>query len=171
MNCYKFENHISEYIDGELKMGTRKEFMAHKTDCILCKEKLDDIVSMLKEMPTMVKMTTSGVFLSKLNDKIESYENRSTLKMNQFFGFDYVSAIGLAAAMVLVVGASYLLLTEDSIPIVDLEKISTKSGQSIQDPKITLNNQNGFIADQDSSENENEEGQYNIPIRLVGGSK
>ena len=171
MNCYKFENHISEYIDGELKTGTRKEFMTHKTDCILCKEKLDDIVSMLKEMPTMVKMKTSGDFLNKLNDKIESYENRSTLKMNQFFGFDYVSAIGLAAALILVVGASYLLVTEDSIPIVDLDKISTKSGQLIQDPHITLNNQNGFIADQDSSENENEESQYNIPIRLVGGSK
>ena len=119
----------------------------------------------------MVKMKTSGDFLSKLNDKIESYENSSTLKMNQFFGFNYVSAIGLAAAMVLVVGASYLLMTEDSIPIVDLEKISTKSGQSIQNPQITLNNQNGFIADQDSSENENEENQYNMPIHLVGGSK
>ena len=37
--------------------------------------------------------------------------------MNQFFGFDYVSAIGLAAAMILIVGASYLLVTGDSIPI------------------------------------------------------
>jgi hypothetical protein len=171
MNCYEFENHISEYIDGELKIGIRKEFMTHKTDCILCTEKLGDIMSMLKEMPTMLKMKTSGDFLSKLNDKIETYENRSTLKLDQFFGFDYVSAIGLAAALILVVGASYLLVTEDSIPIVDLDKISTKSGQLIQDPQITLSNQNGFIADQDSSENENEESQYNMPIRLVGGSK
>ena len=171
MNCYEFENLISEYIDGELKMGNRKGFVTHKSDCILCKEKLDDIVSILKEMPTMDKMITSGGFLSKLNDKIESYDKRSTLKLNQFFGFDYVSAIGLAAAMVLVVGASYLLVTEDSIPIVDLDKISTKSGQSVQNPQITLNHQNGFIADQDSSDNEDEESQYNMPIRLVGGSK
>ncbi|MBC8311046.1 MAG: hypothetical protein H8E72_01965 [Candidatus Marinimicrobia bacterium] len=171
MNCYEFENHISEYIDGELKMGTRKGFISHKSDCILCTEKLEQIVAMLKEMPNMAKMKTSGDFLSNLNDKIESYENRSTLKMNQFFGFDYVSAIGLAAAMVLVVGASYLLVTEDSIPIVDLDKISTKSGQSNQNPQITLNNQNGFIADQDSSHNDDEENQYNMPIRLVGGSK
>lgn len=171
MNCYEFENLISEYIDGELKMGNRKEFVTHKSDCILCKEKLEDITTMLKEIPNMVKMKTSGDFINKLNQKIESYENRSTLKMNQFFGFDYVSAIGLAAAMVLVVGASYLLVTEDSIPIVDLDKISTKSGQSVQNPQITLNHQNGFIADQDSSDNEDEESQYNMPIRLVGGSK
>lgn len=171
MNCYEFENHISEYIDGELKMGSRKGFITHKSDCILCTEKLDDITSMLKEMPNIVKMKTSGDFLNKLNDKIESYENRSTLKMNQFFGFDYFSAIGLAAAMVLVVSASYLLVTEDSVPIVNLDKISTKSGQPNQNSQITLNNQNGFIVDQDSSDNEDDESQYNMPIRLVGGSK
>mgnify|MGYP006144006369 CR=1 FL=1 len=171
MNCYEFENHISEYIDGELKMGMRKGFTTHKSDCILCAKKLDDITNMLNELPHMVKMKASGDFLNKLNDKIESYENRSTLKLNQLFGFDYISIIGLAAAMVLVVGASYLLVTEYSIPIVDLDKISTKSGQYNQTPKITLNNQNGFIADQDSSENEDEESQYNAPIRLVGGSK
>ncbi len=102
---------------------------------------------------------------------MESYENRSTLKMSQFFGFDYVSAIGLAAAIVLVVGASYLLVTEDSVPIVDLDKISTKREQSNRNSQITLNNQNGFIVDQDSSENEDDESQYNMPIRLVGGSK
>ena len=169
MNCYEFENHISEYIDGELKMGLRKDFMAHKSDCILCKEKLDDISSMLTEMPNMVKMKTSRDFFNKLNAKIDSYENSSTLKVNQFFGFDYISAMGLAAAMVLVVGASYLLVTEDSVPIVDLDKISMKSGQSNQNSQITLDDQNGFIVDQDSSEND--ESQYNIPIRLVGGSK
>ena len=171
MNCYEFENHISEYIDGELKMGLRKGFMTHKSDCILCAEKFDDIISMLKEMPNMDKMKTSGDFLNKLNVKIESYENRSMLKMDQFFGFDYVSVIALAAAIVLVVGASYLLVTEDSVPIVDLDKISKKSGQLNQNPKITLNDQNGFIADQDSSENEDDGSQYNMPIRLVGGSK
>jgi len=171
MNCYEFEKHISEYIDGELKMGLRKDFMAHKSDCILCKEKLDDISSMLTEMPKMVKIKTSELFLNKLNDKIESYENSSRLKMNQFFGFDYISAIGLAASMVMVVGASYLLITENSVPIVDLDKISKKSGQLNQNSKITLNDQNGFIADQDSSENEDDGSQYNMPIRLVGGSK
>jgi hypothetical protein len=171
MNCYEFENHISEYIDGELKIGIRKGFMTHKSDCILCTEKLDDITNMLKELPNMVKIKASGVFLNKLNDKIELYENRSTLKLNQLFGFDYVSMIGLAAAIVLVVGASYLLVTEDSIPTVDLDKISTKSGQYNQTPPIILSNQNGFIADQDSSGNEEEESQYNVPIRLVGGSK
>ena len=171
MNCYEFGNLISEYIDGELKMGNRKGFISHKSDCILCKEKLDDITAMLIELPNMVKMKASGDFINKLNQKIESYENSSTLKMRHFFGFDYISAIGLAAAMVLVVGASYLLVTEDSIPIIDLDKISTKSGQSAQNQKITLDHQNGFIADQDSSDKEDEESQYNMPIRLVGGSK
>ena len=169
MKCYEFENHISEYIDGELKMGLRKGFVTHKSDCILCTEKLDDIISMLEEMPNMVKMKTSRDFFNKLNAKIESYENSSTLKVNQFFGFDYISAMGLAAAMVLVVVASYLLVTEDSVPIVDLDKISTKSGQSNQNSQITLDDQNIFIVDQDTSEND--ESQYNIPIRLVGGSK
>ena len=171
MNCYEFENHISEYIDGELKLGMRKGFITHKSDCILCAEKLDDIASMLKKLPNMVKMKTSSGFLNKLNGRIEIHENRSVLKLNQLFGFDYISAIGLAAAIVLVIGSSYLLFTEDSIPIVNLDKISTKSGQYSQNPQITLNSQNGFIAEQDSSENEEEESQYNMPIHLVGGSK
>jgi hypothetical protein len=171
MNCYEFEKHISEYIDGELKMSLRKDFMAHKSDCIVCNEKLEDISSMLREMPNIVEMKTSELFLNKLNNKIESYENSSSLKLNQFFGFDYISAIGLAASMVMVVGAGYLLVTENSVPIVDLDKISKKSGQSNQNSKITLNNQNGFIANKDSSENEGDESQYNMPIRLVGGSK
>ena len=169
MNCYEFENHISEYIDGELKMGVRKSFMDHKLECILCKEKLADITSMLKEMPGIVKMKTSEDFLNKLNDKIESYENRSTFKIHDFFGFDYVSTIGIAASMVLILSASYLLITEDSVPIVDLDKISTKSGEL--NPQITLNNQNSFIADQDSSNDDDQQSQYDMPIRLVKGSK
>lgn len=170
MNCYEFGNHISEYIDGELKMGVRKGFVTHKSDCIQCKEKLENIVDIVKQMPNMIRMQTSGDFLNKLHQRIETFENRSPLKMGRIFGFDYASAIGLAAAMVLVVGASYLLVTEDSVPIVDLDKISTRNSQLTQEPQITAN-QSSFIADQDSLDKENEENQFNIPIRLVGGSK
>jgi len=171
MNCYKFENHISEYIDGELKMGVRKGFVTHKLDCILCKEKLEGIIAIVKEMPNIARIQTSGDFLNKLHQKIESYENRSPLKMGRIFGFDYASAVGLAAAMVLVVSASYLLVTEDSVPIVDLDKISTRNGHMTQEPQITVSNPNSYIADQDSSDKNNEENQFNMPIRLVGGSK
>ena len=60
MDCYTFENHISEYIDGELKVGLCKSFTEHKSNCILCKEKLEDIMPMVKTLPSL---DVQGVFM------------------------------------------------------------------------------------------------------------
>jgi hypothetical protein len=170
MDCYTFENHISEYIDGELKVGVRKSFTEHKSNCILCKEKLEDIMQMVKSLPSLEKLETSSQFMNNLQHKIDTYEDKSIRRVKLFFGLDNTSLIGLAAAMVLMIGSSYLLLTGDSVPVVDLDKISTKNSQTLQQPQISIDPQHSFIADKDSSKEEDEE-QYNMPIRLVGGSK
>ena len=113
MNCKEFENHITEYTDGNLKKGIRKGFINHKDKCLVCKEKLNDIMLIIKEMRNHTQMKTSEDFLSKLNDRIHSYEDSFRLKFNRFVGFDYITTVGLAASFILVLGASYLLLTKE----------------------------------------------------------
>ena len=170
MDCYTFENHISEYIDGELKVGVRKSFTEHKSSCILCNEKLEDIIQIVKSLPSLEKLETSSQFMNKLQHKIDTYEAKSIRRVKLFFGLDNTSLIGLAAAMVLMIGSSYKLLTGDSVPVVDLDEVSTKNSQVLEQPQISISPQHSFIANEDSSKEEDEE-EYNLPIRLVGGSK
>ena len=85
-----------------------------------------------------------------------------------FFGLDNTSLIGLVhmVLMIVFIFTPYRRFCAHR----GFRKISTKNSQILKQPQISIDSQNSFIANEDSSKEEDEE-QYNIPIRLVGGSK
>ena len=88
-------------------------------------------------------------------------------------GFDPVPAVGFAMAMVMIIGASFLLLNQDGLPDVDFEKLSTQSQKqvpqhfkpSVITPESTL----PTMADSDSSVKPENTRHIDNRIKLVGG--
>ena len=180
MNCYDFELNISAYIEGELKQSVLREFSTHKETCSNCAEKLGDIACMIRQLPELTQKTTSSQFIHNLHGKIREIDNRRPpiwQRMLQLkpLGFNPVPAVGFALAMVMIIGASYLLLNQDGLPDVDFEKLSTQSQQqaspqfkpSVIAPEPTL----PTMADSDSSVKPQNKKHLDKRIKLVGGKQ
>ena len=176
MNCYDFELNISAYIEGELKQTVRKKLNQHKDVCKMCEEKLIDISKLMENIPNLMRVTTSSQFEQKLKEKIREIDNRGPsiwqrlLEMKPL-GLEPIPAFGFAIAMVLIIGASYILLNQDSLPNVDFEKLSTKSQKNTQNfkPSVITPKQNlPSMADSDTSGKSNSE-HMDKRIHLVGG--
>ena len=136
MNCYDFELNISVYIDGELKQVVREDFNQHRDICNNCKEKLEDISILMENLPNLVQVTTSNHFDNNLREKIHEFDNRGPSLWKRLLelkplGFEPVPALGFSLAIVMIIGASFLLLNQDSLPDFDFEKLSTQSQQKI----------------------------------------
>ena len=169
MNCYEFEKYISEYIDGNLKIGLRKSFLQHKSECSKCDVKINDITFMIKEMKSQsYEKFTSKNFLVDLEDKIKSYEINSHIIKNNFFGFDYMKAFGIAAAFVMLIGASYTLIVDNKLPTLDLEKYSNSDIVPENEKTIKLEQKNHIATADDSLDSPKKE--FDMPIHLVGRS-
>ena len=177
MNCYDFELNISAFIEGELKQAVREDFNQHKDACNNCKEKLVDISKLMENLPNLTQVTTSSQFNQKLQEKIREIDNRGPsiwqrlLEMKPL-GFEPVPAMGFTLAIVMIIGASFLLLNQDGLPDVDFEKLSTQSQQKIpQEFKpsvITPQKHLPSIANSDTSE-KTKSNNIDKRIKLVRG--
>ena len=178
MNCYDFELKISAYIEGKLKQVVRREFSTHKETCSNCAEKLGDIAQLIQKLPELTPKTTSSQFFHNLHERIREIDNRGPsiwqrLLQLKPLGFDPVPAVGFALAMVMIIGASFLLLNQDGLPDIDFEKLSTQSQKqvpqhfkpSVITPEPTLTT----MADSDSSVKPENTRHIDNRIKLVGG--
>ena len=178
MNCYNFELNISAYIEGEMKQSVRVEFVLHREECKNCGSKLAEISSLIKQMPHLSQLTTSDNFMTNLRERIKEIDNRGPSLLERisqftFFGFEPVPAMGFSLAMVMVIGASYLLINQDQLPNVDLKFLSTQSSSSPPNsftPSVTAPDPVlPTIADSDSLVNQENVNRISPPIKLVGG--
>ena len=177
MNCYDFELNISANIEGDLKQVVREDFNQHKDTCKNCKEKLSDIAKLMENLPNLVQVTTSSQFDRSLQEKIREIDNRGPsiwqrlLEMKPL-GFEPVPAVGFTLAIVMIIGASFLLLNQDGLPDVDFEKLSTQYQQKIPpefEPSVITPKKNlPSMADSDTSGKPNPKNLDNR-IKLVGG--
>ena len=179
MNCYDFELNISAYIEGELKQAVRENFTIHKEACENCCEKLSDISRLMENLPKISLLRTSSQFDQKLQEKIREIDNQGPSiwqRLIQFkpLGFEPAPALGIALAMVMIIGASYLLLNQDGLPNIDFEKLSTQSQQNTPwkfEPSVITPTKNlPSMADSDTSAKPNPKHLENR-IQLVGGNK
>jgi len=108
----------------------------------------------------MMKVNTSSQFDQKLQERIRELDNRGPsiwqwLLEIKPLGFEPFPALGFTLAMVMIIGASYLLLNQDSLPNVDFEKLSTQSQQNTPQnfkPSVITPKQNlPSMADSDTS--------------------
>ena len=179
MNCYDFELNISVYIEGELKQAVREDFNQHKDACNNCKEKLVDISKLMENFPNLTQVITSSQFNQKLQGKIREIDNRGPsiwqrlLEMKPL-GFEPVPAVGFTLAIVMIIGASFLLLNQDGLPDVNFEKLSTQSQQKIPPeftPSVITPKKNlPSMADSDTSGKPNPKNMDNS-IKLIGGKQ
>ena len=90
------------------------------------------------------------------------------------FGFEPFPALGFALSLIMIIGASYLLLNQDGLPKVDFEKLSTQSQQNSPQhykPSVIIPQQNlPSMADSDTSVKSNSK-HLDKRIQLVGGNK
>lgn len=129
MNCYKFEENISAFIDGELTQSLRIEFTHHKEQCENCNGQLNDIVSLLTDLKGLGNITTSEDFVGNLQDRIDKHNNKKENYIQRLakvrpFGFRPVAAIGVAAAICVLTISSFLLFQDETIPEFDTTKYS-----------------------------------------------
>ena len=178
MKCYNFELNISAYIEGELKQVVRQSFNEHKENCTLCKNKLADISELMDKMPKLTPFVTSHQFIDNLNVKVQEIDNRGLsilerLKQFKPLGFEPVSALGFALAMIMVISASYLILNRDGLPEINMEKLSTKSQQqtpaSFKPSVANLQQAEPSIADSDSSVKLDSPNRSDHKIKLTSG--
>ena len=179
MNCYDFELNISAYIEGELKQTVRENFINHKETCDNCFEKLSDISKLMENMLNISNVKTSSQFDQVLRERIIEIDNKGPSIWKRFLlykplGFEPFPALGFTMALVMVIGASFLLLNQDSLPNIDFEKLSTQSKQKTTNqfkPSVVTPTQNfPSMADSDTSGKSNPKHLENR-IKLVGGSK
>ena len=124
-----------------------------------------------------MSVKTSSQFEEILHNRIREIDNRGPsiwqrmLEMKPF-GFEPVPALGVALAMLIIIGASYLLLNQDSLPNVNLNKLSTNSQQNIPQnfqPSVITPKQNlPSMADSDTTVKSNTK-HLDKRIKLVGG--
>ena len=84
----------------------------------------------MKNLPNLMSVMTSHKFDQKLKGKIREIDNRRPSIWQRLlgmkpFGFEPVPALGFALALVMIIGASYVLLNQDVLPNVNFEKLST----------------------------------------------
>ena len=179
MKCYDFELNISAYIEGELKQVVRQSFNEHKENCIPCKEKVADISQIMDKMQNMKPLITSSQFVHNLNKKILEIDNRGPSiweRLMQFrpLGFEPAPALGFSLAMVMVIGATYLLINRDELPEINMEKLSTQSQHQAPElfkPSVVNPPQMvPSIADSDSLVKPNIRDRYDNKIKLTGSN-
>ena len=179
MNCYDFELNISAYIEGKLKQAVREDFISHKKTCDNCFEKLSDISKLMENMLNISNVKTSSQFDQVLRERIIEIDNKGPsvwqrLLLFKPLGFEPIPALGFAMALVMVIGASFLLLNQDGLPNVDFEKLSTQSQQKTTNqfkPSVITPTKNlPSMADSDTSGKSNPK-QLKNRIQLVGGNK
>lgn len=179
MKCYDFELNISAYIDGELKQAVRSNFLNHEEICSICSEKLQDIEKLLQNLPELNKLSLSGEFSQNLQEKIRDIDNRGPAFWDRLanltiFGFEPLPAMGMAAAVMMIIGSAYFMLDQDKLPNVDLQKLSTRTeqGPNFNSPSV-VNPVQGLpvMADSDTAAQLEEKKVPDTPIHLVGGSK
>ncbi len=129
MNCYNFEENISAFIESNLSLKLRKEFIRHQTLCRDCGMKLNGVVEIMNSLKNVEAISTSADFIKNLHQKIDKYNSRKepffTRLLNfQPFGLTPVSALGFLAAFTVLTISSVLLFQNDNIPQLSVSEFS-----------------------------------------------
>lgn len=127
MNCYDFELNITPFLDGELKQKELTTFRTHRESCTGCKSKLESMKGMLNCLKDIKPLTAPNDFNVKLHHKITQIENRKLAKKWNLlellpFGMRPLHTMAFGLSLVLVLASSFLLLTVDKVPVVNMDK-------------------------------------------------
>ncbi|NQU66788.1 MAG: zf-HC2 domain-containing protein [Candidatus Marinimicrobia bacterium] len=146
MNCYNFEENISVFIESDLSLKLRKEFIQHRETCPGCEDKLNGIVSIINSFKQIESVATSTDFVKNLHQRIDKYNSRKeplfTRLLNfQPFGLKPVAALGFVTAFTLLTISSFLLFQDDNIPKLNVSEFSQKPSTLSNQAPLMVNSQ------------------------------
>jgi hypothetical protein len=140
MDCYKFEENITKFIDNELKQDFRKLFLDHRDSCKQCSKKMVRINNNILTFNQLSDLKTSDNFLDGLNQKIYDYNNNPSIwqKIKSFKLFETppVYVMGYVAALLLGIFSSYSLINMDTTNYQELNNKVTASLKEKSDQNI-----------------------------------
>jgi len=169
MDRYNFEEYISAYLDDELSIDEKKEFEQIISLHSECKNKFDEVKSLIENLNQMPQAKTSANFMNKLQDRIDSHNQPEDTVLDKISNFllgpkaKPVYGFGMSIAVILILFTS--INQENS----NLTNTSVKNSIAIEEY------QNEEIAYEPMDEEEDSinmnDIDSNIPINQVKGQK
>lgn len=142
MNCYKFRDSISQYIDKELSIQDIKRFNIHQEKCSSCQETYNSVVDVVTSMKRVSSVSVSADFGDRLQKRIRRESTRQHIRSRkiapvQSLGLEPRYAVASVAAVVaiLVITVSFFTGSDNNIPVIgDTPTLFTKEVE----PKATI---------------------------------
>ncbi len=131
MNCERFREAVSQFLDSELSFSERKAFSGHAENCANC----STLLAQMENAKVLLVNTTSDQlsidFVQRLQHRLRQEETRSPgwwrkMAEKDIMGFSPISLTGMAAASIIAIGLSISLFSTDAAPIIDTQKNSAK---------------------------------------------
>ncbi len=156
MNCSDFENNITAFIDGELGKSNRSKFTSHRNNCLECNRKLENLKLLIQSLSNVHQVKTSPSFLVDLHTKIEQSQQGKVpflkrILQVQPFGFRPLYATGFVVTLATIITTTFLLLSTDSLPEIDIHKVSENKNQLSNLKKVNNPHPVLFAADYDTT--------------------
>jgi predicted anti-sigma-YlaC factor YlaD len=138
MSCYKFQDHVSDYIDKNLDFSLQRELTEHLQSCESCRQLLNETQSLIKTLNTLPKLHCKAGFEDKLLARIHN-EQLARSRKRELRWLPLSRNLSVAAAIVLLITASWLSvnwlnpnLQQPQVPISKLLEESGQKGQPLQ---------------------------------------
>lgn len=126
MNCYKFRDSISQYIDNELIIKDINSFNLHIEECKSCRTTYLDIVNVIDSMKHVPPVAVSADFGDRLRSRIQREQARQLIHKRriapiQSLGLSPRYAVASVAAVVaiLVISISFFTGNNGDVPILE----------------------------------------------------
>ena len=112
MNCNKFQEQISLYLDNKLSLEEVKELMKHLESCSNCKQLHDDFVKVKKVLSTKPKINISDNFTDSVMDQIYKTEHKK--KDNNIIHINIKKYFVFAASFLFIISASVFFVMQQT---------------------------------------------------------
>ena len=169
MNCYQFEDLISDYIENKIKPKDKVEFEIYFENNIKAKELLDSIRNNMDEMNSAFKIQVNKDFNKKLSGKIKNKsQKREKLRLSNsfFFGFNLSQLSIMVGLIILFFFATIELNNEYKINNFEDNVFSSEDNQKTLD-EIAKNYQNEKVDTTMINKENNKDVDYSKSIKFV----
>ena len=138
MSCYKFQDHIGDYIEKNLDLNLQRELTEHLSQCQLCRQQLKETKILISAMRGLPSLRCSSAFEANLMKKIQAKGLKHSGAIRARW-ITYSRNLSVAAAIILLITASWLsvnwlnpTIQEPQVPISKLLEESGRKGEPLQ---------------------------------------
>lgn len=104
MDCYHFQELISDYIEGNLELTTKGEADVHLAECMVCKQAVVDTRKLIHSLHSLKQLKTSDDFEARLMARINEVKSSDTSVFAHFWQHYSRNLSVVAAVLVLLFG-------------------------------------------------------------------